>query len=146
MVSLKRVESLQFHFDELSRSGQTLDLGATPSAALGALLVGYLLAIVVGLVFRIGSLPADARDSVKVNLVPKSGNGPIGLSPAPLYRFGYAALRQGALLGLVGIALTSAVLGASLQVVSNQCVRLSHHRKLWRARRPLGRHPSIWTI
>ena len=49
------VESLQFHFDELSRSGQALDLGATPSAALGALLVGYLLAIVVGLIFRIGS-------------------------------------------------------------------------------------------
>ena len=116
------VESLQFHFDELSRSGQALDLGATPSAALGALLVGYLLAIVVGLIFRIGSLPADAKDSVKVNLVPKSGNGPIGLSPAPLYRFGYAALRQGALLGLVGIALTSAVLGASLQVVEQPIV------------------------
>ena len=54
---------------------------------------------------------------MKVNLVPKSGNGPIGLSPAPLYRFGYAALRQGALLGLVGIALTSGILGASLQIV-----------------------------
>ena len=55
------VESLQFHFDELSRSGHALDLGATPSAALGALVAGYLLAIVVGLIFRIGSLPADAR-------------------------------------------------------------------------------------
>ena len=39
-----------------------------------------------------------------------------------MYRFGYAALRQGALLGLIGIALTSAVLGASLQIVEQPIV------------------------
>lgn len=109
------LESLQFHFDELSRSGEALNLGATPTVALGSLLLGYLLAIAVGLVFRIGSLPAAARAAISINLAPRSGNGPIGLSPAPLYRFGYPTLRQGALLGLVGIGLTSAVIGLSTQ-------------------------------
>ena len=112
---LFNVESLQYHFDELSRSGFGLELGATPTAALGALIVGYFLAIFAGLIFRIGSLPSIAKDSIAINLVPKSGNGPVGLSPAPLFRFGFPILRQGALLALTGIGLTSAVLGLSAQ-------------------------------
>lgn len=116
------VESLQYHFDEFSRSGHALELGATPTAALGALIVGYLLAILVGLIFRIGSLPADARESIAINLIPKSGNGPIGLSPAPLFRFGYATLRQGALLAVIGIGLTSAVLGLSAKLLGDSAI------------------------
>ena len=69
------VESLQYHFDEFSRSGNALQLAATPTAALGSLIVGYLLAILVGLVFRIGSLPAKARESVAINLIPSQAMG-----------------------------------------------------------------------
>ena len=104
------VENLQFAFDQLARSGQTLDLGATPAAALGALLLGYLFSITIGLAFRVTSLPTSARDAIHISLIPGGDRGPIGLSPAPLYRLGFRALRQGALLGIVGIALSSAIL------------------------------------
>jgi len=104
------VENLQFAFDQLARSGQALDLGATPAAALGALLLGYLFSITIGLAFRVTSLPTSAKDAIHVSLIPGGDRGPIGLNPAPLYRLGFRALRQGALLGIVGIALSSAVL------------------------------------